>query len=155
MSSAAIDSVPPDSLKSAILTPEKEPAETQLAQVEKPRAESRQKPTTSGQEPSASEAASAAPADSVALMRLKLRPENGYALHPWSFPDSMQTLPSLAKLRKAGLSPVVVAAQIPGKGTWYRVIVGNYPSRREALKARSLLLTRPDVDYVGVVRVSK
>jgi septal ring-binding cell division protein DamX len=155
MSSAVIDSVPPDSLKSAILTPEKKPAETRLAQAEKPRAESRQKPDASGQEPTASEAVSAAPADSVALMRLKLRPENGYALHPWSFPDSVQTLPSLAKLRKAGLSPVVVAAQIPGKGTWYRVIVGNYPSRREALKARSLLLTRPDVDYVGVVRVSK
>lgn len=155
MSSAAIDSVPPDSLKSAILTPEKKPVETQLAQVKKPRAESQRKPAASGQETASNEEASSTPADSLALMRLKLRPENGYALHPWSFPDSVQTLPSLAKLRKAGLSPVVVAAQIPGKGTWYRVIVGNYPSRREALKARSLLLTRPDVDYVGVVRVGQ
>ncbi len=146
--SAATDSVLPDSLKSAILTPEKEPAKSELAEP----SGSRPSPEEG---PAESKAEGAAPADSTAMARLRLRPENGYALHPWSFPDSVQTLPSLAKLRKAGLSPVVVAAEIPGKGTWYRVIVGNYPTRKEALKARSLLLSRPDVDYVGVVRVAQ
>ena len=148
MSSAAIDSVPPDSLKSAILTPEEKPAQAVPAEM----SASRPAPETG---PAASEEESVAPADSVALARLRLRPEKGYALHPWSFPDSLQTLPSLAKLRKAGLSPVVVSAEIPGKGTWYRVIVGDYPTRKEALEARELLLSRPDVDYVGVVRVAQ
>jgi cell division protein FtsN len=47
----------------------------------------------------------------------------------------------------------VVSAKIPGKGTWYRVILGNYATRSQALEARKLLLSRRDVDYVGVLKV--
>jgi septal ring-binding cell division protein DamX len=145
MAVAMADSVPPDSLKSAILTPEKEEEEIGANETS-----SSAKPSPPAPELSDAETESVGGPLAVAL---RLRPENGYALHPWSFPDSTQTLPSLRKLRAAGMQPVVVSAEIPGKGTWYRVIVGNYPTRQAALKARSLLLTRPDVDYVGIVRV--
>lgn len=81
-----------------------------------------------------------------------LEPSSGYALHLWSFPDSLQAIPSVQKLRKEGFRPVVRRAEIKGKGTWYRVLIGNYATRRQALDARELLSDRPDIDYVGVLR---
>jgi len=86
---------------------------------------------------------------------LRLHPSSGYALHLWSFPDSMQAIPSVRKLESEGFQPLVVAAEVKGKGLWYRVLVGNYATRAEALDARQLLSDRPDIDYVGVLKVGR
>jgi cell division septation protein DedD len=37
------------------------------------------------------------------------------------------------KYRNKGLNAFVEAAEIPGRGTWYRVRVGNFNSKEEAL----------------------
>ncbi len=84
---------------------------------------------------------------------LLLRPSSGYALHLWSFPDSMQALPSVRKLEAEGYQPVVRGAEIKGRGIWYRVLIGNYATKRDAMDARELLSDRPDIDYVGVLKV--
>jgi chemotaxis protein histidine kinase CheA len=35
-------------------------------------------------------------------------------------------------LKQKGYAPYIVTAQVPGKGTWYRVRLGNFPSRDQA-----------------------
>ena len=37
-----------------------------------------------------------------------------------------------SKLRGRGYAPYIVAAQVPGKGAWYRVRMGSFPSREGA-----------------------
>lgn len=49
-----------------------------------------------------------------------------------SFPDQGQANARAAKLKEAGAEARVVKAEIPGKGTWYRVQVGGFKSRDEA-----------------------
>lgn len=49
-----------------------------------------------------------------------------------SFNDQGQANARAAKLKDAGAEARVVKAEIPGKGTWYRVQVGGFKSREEA-----------------------
>lgn len=61
-----------------------------------------------------------------------------------SFNDQAQANDRAARLQSAGANARVVRADIPGKGTWYRVQVGGFASREEAvsygnqLKAKNL-----------------
>ena len=92
--------------------------------------------------------------DAVFAEALRLRPQRGWALHPWSFRDSTQAVPSVRLLRSVGMDPIVVKADLGKKGIWYRVLVGNFSTRGDALQARVLLEKRRDVtDSVGVIRV--
>ncbi|MGH9832345.1 MAG: SPOR domain-containing protein [Blastocatellia bacterium] len=49
-----------------------------------------------------------------------------------SFNDQAQANERAARLKSAGFDARVVRADIPGKGTWYRVQVGGFASREEA-----------------------
>ncbi len=91
--------------------------------------------------------------ESEVLRLAKLAPGGGFALHVWSFPDSLEAVSQLPVLRRDGFEPVVIGANIPGRGRWFRVVVGRYPTRGDAQDARTLMSARADVDYVGVVRV--
>jgi len=61
-----------------------------------------------------------------------------------SFNDQAQANERAARLKSGGADARVVRADIPGKGTWYRVQVGGFASREEAtsygnqLKAKNL-----------------
>jgi septal ring-binding cell division protein DamX len=79
---------------------------------------------------------------------------SGYALHVWSFPDSLEAAAASAPLVRQGLSPAVRGALIQQR-RWYRVVVGNFASRAEAMAARALLAGQPGIEYVGVVRVQQ
>ncbi len=90
------------------------------------------------------------------LAALRQRPSRGWALHPWSFRDSTMALPSLRRLRRDGMDPIVVRVDLGSKGVWYRVLVGNYATRKEALAAREILAKRRDViDSVGIIKVGE
>lgn len=39
-----------------------------------------------------------------------------------------------ARLRDRGYAPYIVAAEVPGKGTWYRVRMGSFPSKEAAAR---------------------
>lgn len=49
-----------------------------------------------------------------------------------SFNDQSQANDRVARLKAAGVDASVVRAEIPGKGTWYRVQIGRFASRDEA-----------------------
>jgi cell division protein FtsN len=49
-----------------------------------------------------------------------------------SFKDQAEADGRAAKLKSQGVDARVVRADIPGKGTWYRVQVGGFASREEA-----------------------
>ena len=96
-------------------------------------------------------------AERAELMKaLRLRPHDGWALHPWSYRDSTRALPSVRRLRAEGMEAIVVRAEIPNRGTWFRVLVGNFATRRQALQARRILAEWPHldpIDSVGVIKV--
>ncbi len=50
-----------------------------------------------------------------------------------SFNDQAQANERAARLKSAGADARVVRADIPGKGTWYRVQVGGFATREEAM----------------------
>ncbi len=51
-----------------------------------------------------------------------------------SLPDRKEAEAFASRLRQQGLAPIVTAAEIPGKGTFYRVRLGRFDSRDEALR---------------------
>lgn len=77
----------------------------------------------------------------------------GFALHLYSFPDSSEALTVLPRLRGQGWQPVVMGADVPDKGRWYRVLIGRFESRASATAAIDEAKRRAGVDWVGVVRV--
>ena len=52
-----------------------------------------------------------------------------------SHSDQSQANEQVSRLRAAGFEARSVAAQLPGRGTWYRVHVGHFADRAEATKA--------------------
>lgn len=94
-------------------------------------------------------------AETATTWDVQLRREvgGGYALHLFSFADSTDALSELPRLQRQGWQPVVRGADIPGKGRWFRVLVGRFDDRASALAARDAVGQRAGVDWVGVVRV--
>ena len=49
-----------------------------------------------------------------------------------SYNDQGQANARVSALKAANVDARVVSANIPGKGTWYRVQIGRFPSREQA-----------------------
>lgn len=62
--------------------------------------------------------------------------EGAYTLQLSSFQDKTEALQFVKTLQDTGMKPYVVAAQIPGRGTWYRVRLGTFSSWEEAVEAK-------------------
>lgn len=60
-----------------------------------------------------------------------------YTLQLSSFQERGEAETFLAELRAAGYSPFLVAAEVDGKGTFYRVRLGSYPAYDDAVKAKA------------------
>ncbi|HKK70041.1 MAG TPA: SPOR domain-containing protein [Candidatus Krumholzibacteria bacterium] len=77
----------------------------------------------------------------------------GYALHVASFTEEAAARGAARRLESAhGWQPDVRSAVIDGE-QWYRVLVGRFDSRADALAARAPIGGILDLDWVGVVRV--
>jgi septal ring-binding cell division protein DamX len=85
------------------------------------------------------------PAPSAATPALALASSSGgepprlpakgrFTLQLGSFPDRAE---AEAFARRFGAGPYVVESDIPGKGIWFRVRVGDYPSPKEAIAAKA------------------
>jgi len=73
--------------------------------------------------------------------------QGGWALHLYSFPDNDLAQAQVTDLERRGYRAAMRAVDLPDKGRWYRVYVGSFASRNEALAARSDLLERIGTDW--------
>lgn len=60
-----------------------------------------------------------------------------YTLQLSAFQERGEAETFLSELRAAGYAPFVVPAEVEGKGTFYRVRLGNYPSYEDAVAAKA------------------
>lgn len=60
-----------------------------------------------------------------------------FTLQLSAFPDKADAEEFMRKIQSAGYKPFLVASEIPGKGIFYRVRVGDYGSRQAAVDAKT------------------
>jgi DedD protein len=61
-----------------------------------------------------------------------------FTLQLGSFPDRAEAEAFATRFGAgSGASPYVIAAEVPGKGTWYRVRVGDYANSKDAVAAKT------------------
>lgn len=63
--------------------------------------------------------------------------EAKWTLQLSSFQDEDEATTFYEKLRSAGYSPTITRAEVPDKGTWFRVRVGRYPDYDSAIAAKA------------------
>lgn len=85
----------------------------------------------------------AAAAEKTAKSDLPAVPNRGnITIQIGSFPDRAQAEDRASRLSAAGVTPRIVTAEIPGRGTWYRVQIGKFVSRDQAAGFASQLRGR-------------
>ncbi|MBK6848975.1 MAG: SPOR domain-containing protein [Proteobacteria bacterium] len=62
--------------------------------------------------------------------------EGDYSLQVSAFQDRLEAQQFLRQLERRGLHPQLVQAEVPGRGTWYRVRLGRYKSWEQAVDAK-------------------
>jgi septal ring-binding cell division protein DamX len=60
-----------------------------------------------------------------------------FTLQLSAFPEKGDAEEFMRKIQSAGYKPFLVASEIPGKGTFYRVRVGDYTTRQAAVDAKA------------------
>jgi cell division septation protein DedD len=80
---------------------------------------------------------------------MRRRGRSGWALHLFSFPDSMEAVTDSRRLRSDGYAVTIHGAKIKGR-RWYRVLVGTFDTRGEAARYRVQAQEKFGVDWVGV-----
>ena len=60
-----------------------------------------------------------------------------FTLQLSAFPDRADAEEFMRKIQAAGYKPFLVASEIPGKGVFFRVRVGDYASRQAAVEAKA------------------
>ena len=60
-----------------------------------------------------------------------------FTLQLSAFPDKVDAEDFMRKIQAAGYKPFLVASEIPGKGIFFRVRVGDYASRQSAVDAKA------------------
>jgi cell division septation protein DedD len=71
--------------------------------------------------------------------------EGGYQLQVSSFRTQGEADAFSDQLRARGHKSYVVEAHVPGRGTWYRVRIGPFPSQIQAANYRSTFEAREHV----------
>jgi cell division septation protein DedD len=59
-------------------------------------------------------------------------PGGAFTLQISAFQNRPEAERFAAKLRDRGYAPYIVSAEVPNKGTWYRVRMGSFPSKDAA-----------------------
>jgi len=72
---------------------------------------------------------------------------DGWALHLYSFPDSLAAESQANALRGRGFRTETRPVQFKDKGRWFRVYVGSFVTRGEALEARDPLFEKLNIDW--------
>nr|MEE4269738.1 SPOR domain-containing protein [Candidatus Krumholzibacteria bacterium] len=75
---------------------------------------------------------------------------DGWALHLYSLPDRPSAEQQAAALERRGFRTEIRPFVLKDKGLWYRVYVGSFLTRREALEAKDPLLETLNIDWARV-----
>ena len=78
-------------------------------------------------------------------------PAHPFAIQVASRPDRGASLSHAENLRKEGLEAFTVPAQVPGKGRWYRVLIGGFESASSAAEAERALRAKGLIGEAVVV----
>ena len=90
------------------------------------------------------------------LMSQQKPPSGRFTINVGSFRDRVSAERLMDELKEEGYKAFVVEATIPQKGTWYRVSVGRFPSRREAQAFAQKLRDKKGIDsFVRALREAK
>lgn len=126
--------------------PRKQPGPEAAGQISKKLATAALKATA---KPAKKREAAPAPA---AVAAPKDAADKRYSVQVASSQDAKDTAALVDKLKDAGYDARVVTAQIPGRGQWYRVWVGNYDNRDDAAMKQAEL--RVATNMAGFVVVN-
>jgi hypothetical protein len=74
----------------------------------------------------------------------------GWAIHLYSLPDEASTVKEAAELERKGFQTTWRLEDVPGKGRYYRIYVGSFPSAAAARKALPELKERLRVKWAQV-----
>lgn len=97
-----------------------------------------------------------APAAAPASAPVPSIPTKGnWTIQVASFSDQAQANDRVTRLKAAGVDARVIRADIPGKGTWYRVQIGGFGSREDGMKAGNQLRSRGTIQDFIVTGVNK
>jgi len=78
--------------------------------------------------------------------------EQGYALHIYSFADSVDAMQQINELELLGFQTEWRAVEVSGKGRYFRVFLGSFSSKSSAREAKNGLLKKLHQDWARVVR---
>ncbi len=78
--------------------------------------------------------------------------QEGYALHIYSFSDSLDALKQMRELELRGFQTAWRAVEIKGKGRYFRVFLGSFDSKSSAKAAQGDLLKKLHQDWARVAR---
>jgi len=135
---------PPSPLTAAILAPAAAPApKAAPVHVTAPRAPATAAPVAAAPAPAPAPrpaALSPRPA-ALALAPAAAAPpaDARWTVQVGSYPTSEEAKEEMATLAKHGFSPYVVSADVPGRGRWYRVRVGDFAARAAAFALKDEL----------------
>ncbi|WP_373049053.1 SPOR domain-containing protein [Vulgatibacter sp.] len=122
----------------ALAAAEKAAAEKAAADAERAKAEAEAEAEAAKAAADARAVAAAKPVDKAPAAPKPAAPPKveaaagGFTVQVGAMPNRSEADALVTRLRGQGLSPYVVAADIPGKGTFYRVRLGRFASRDEA-----------------------
>ena len=77
-----------------------------------------------------------------------------FSLQTGSYPKKIEAESALADLNARGLEGEIRTAEIRGKGTWFRVVVGKYKNAAEAEKAGKGLKEEKQIEEFIVVKAA-
>lgn len=93
-----------------------------------------------------------AKADAKAAGKAKAK-SGKFTLQLSSFQSESEAEAFYDQLRAAGYKPFISRAEVPGKGTWYRVRLGKYPTYEDAVTAKATFEKRQKIiAYVTRIR---
>lgn len=78
-----------------------------------------------------------------------------YAVHVSSFTNNAMADQVLEKIQKEGLEAFQTVVQMPDTGTWYRIFIGQYKTREEALSLANRLTESGQFPFSVVTLVSR
>ncbi len=131
---SAIPATAPQNVESA--TPTTQPAESSVvgAKAQVPAPEAKSKVETAKQETPPPAAATAAPSVVAPPTPLAEQGVGNYTVQIGSYNNASQAEERAGQLSSSGVEARVVRAEVPRRGTWYRVHAGRFASREEAAR---------------------
>jgi septal ring-binding cell division protein DamX len=142
----------PETAKAAAEAPE-----TAKAAAEAPAPSAAPKPAAEAQAPAKAEAPAPKVEEKPRVEMPAPVSEGGgnFTAQVGSFNSQSEANARVSSLRAAGFEARVTAAELPGRGTWYRVQVGRFGAREEAAKAVAALRSKGAAAGALVVPVQK